>query len=148
MYFKHRRPQHLHFHTPLCMFCSEFKNICNRNKIFLIPTTRHWLESESLLLSRKEIKWSWGKSLMSFSRLQIYKPGLALESCAGEVMWRPSNSTKQASVSVCGMNEWTAALDPSAAQILREWNPTLSSWIWSWATKALQWAAGQTPGLE
>lgn len=123
------------------------KNVCNRKKTFLIPTTRHWLASESLLLSRKDIKWSWGKSLVSFCRLQIHKPGLALESDAAEVMWWPSSSTKQASVSV-EWTEWAAVLDPSAAQILRKWNPTLSSWIWSWATKALQGAAGQTPGLE
>lgn len=51
----------------------------NRKRIFLIPETKHWLEIESLVVSREKIKVTLGELLVSFGRPDRYKPGLTLD---------------------------------------------------------------------
>lgn len=49
----------------------------NRKRIFLIPETKHWLEIESLVVSRGKIML--GELLVSFGRPDRYQPGLTLD---------------------------------------------------------------------
>ena len=65
--------------TPLCTLCYEFHMFIIGRKYFLIPQTKHWLESESLVLNREKIKAILGELLVLFCRPDMYKLGLTLD---------------------------------------------------------------------